>query len=464
MKSFGSCEGAAICGGRSFGRDVPVCREWVFDSREVKKGSAFLAVRGANTDGNDYVRSAAERGAELIMMEEYAFCRGDFVSEFPNVSFITVNGSEDAYLKLAKEYYRRVAPKSAAVTGSVGKTTTRELISAALREKYKVHTAIKNYNTPLGCSFGVLTMPEDMEAIVFEFGSDNFGQIAKLVGLFPPDVAVITEVAPCHLENFGTMSGVLREKTEICRHSGLSAVAYNGDNTLLAEYFSAGLEGKKKISVGKRSCCDVVIKDAKITAESGGVSVLADIEYKNEKLTLLSHLFGVQHAYNMALAFAAAVEMGLSPDEARYGLANARAVSGHGVCRRLSGGGWLVDEAYNASPAAMSMAICNTRSLAENMGLEKRAVLAGMRELGRESAVWHEKILSEVSDFDKIVLLGDEWKTCGELPNKALLCDCLADIDAILNYSETDGAVVLVKGSNSYGLSYITDKYMEAAS
>ena len=123
---------------------------------------------------------------------------------------MTERRTEEALALAASEYLRRVAPKTIAITGSVGKTTTRELTAAALAQRYKVHSAVRSFNTIIGCALTVLSMAEKTEALVLELGTNHFGEIAEMVKYFPPETVIITEVAPAHLEGFGSVRGVLR--------------------------------------------------------------------------------------------------------------------------------------------------------------------------------------------------------------------------------------------------------------
>lgn len=175
-------------GGVHCGPDVRLCRPWKSDSRDIGPGDAFVALKGEKTDGHLYVHNAIERGAKLFLVdksrvEELMLCE----PEYSGVSVIAVKDTAAALPALACEYLKRVSPRLTGITGSVGKTTTRELTVSLLKAGKRVHSAIRSFNTVVGCSLTVLAMPEDTEILILEFGTNHFGEIREMVSLFPPD-------------------------------------------------------------------------------------------------------------------------------------------------------------------------------------------------------------------------------------------------------------------------------------
>lgn len=463
MSLFTVSEGARLCGGRHYGPDVKISRGWKCDSREVLPGDAFVAIKGAVTDGHLYLHQAIERGAKLLLVDAAELERiGVRGAEYAGVSFLVVADTQRALAALAEEYLRRVSPRVAAITGSVGKTTTRELTAAALKKRFRVHSAIRSFNTLIGCSLTILAMAEDTEALVLELGTNHFGEIEEMVSHFPPEIAVITEVAPCHLEGFGSLEGVLRAKLEICKSPRLAAVVYNGDNALLKEYMSYNLDNIKKIDVGYKEGTALMVKAAEVRLDENGPRTSALLCRGEKDIPLSCSLFGAQHAYNMGYAFAVASWFGLTEEEIAAGLAKTPPISGRGLCKRCAPRGWVIDEAYNANPASMSAAIRNTRAAADSLGVRKQAILAGMRELGESAAAWHRSIIEELDGFDGVLLLGAEWRGCGALPAGMRLFSSLEELISEIDFGDLDNQVTLVKGSNSYGLKRVVGALTEA--
>ena len=454
MTRFLVSAAAAVCGGTLAGSDVPVARPWRCDSREVGAGDGFVAIRGAKTDGQLYIKQAAERGASVVLAERRGLEEaGISPQNFPGVSFIvTERSAEESLALIASEYLRRVSPKTLAITGSVGKTTTRELMSAALAQRLKVHAAIRSFNTIIGCALTVLSMAEDTEALVLELGTNHFGEISELVKYFPPEIAVITEIAPAHLEGFGSLEGVLRAKLEICESAKLKEVIYNYDNKLLRKAMSYNYNNIIKSGVGRTVGADIFIENCSVTLNDDGPRTTATCSDGGENFSMSSPLFGEQHAYNMCYAYAAAKSCGVSAQETAKAFAAMKELGGRGLCLRTERGGWVIDESYNANPASMRAAICNARAAAESRALPKRAALGGMRELGESTPEWHRAILAELSDFDCVLLLGGEWLCGVQLAPNARLCSSLDEMKSLAVTECEKGGIFLVKGSNSYRL------------
>lgn len=453
--SFSVSDAAAACGGKFFGPDIPAARAWSCDSREVCEGGGFAAIRGANTDGHLYIKQAAAQGARVVLAEREGLeGAGISTEDLPGVSFIvTERRTEDALALAASDYLRSVAPKTIAITGSVGKTTTRELTAAALARRYKIHSAVRSFNTIIGCALTVLSMAEDTEALVLELGTNHFGEIAEMVKYFPPETVIITEIAPAHLEGFGSVEGVLRAKLEICGSEKLQKIIFNYDNALLREAMSHNYDNIMKIGVGREAGADILIEECRVTLNGGGPSTSVRCREAGREITLSAPLFGEQHAYNMCFALAAADGCGVSAQETASGFAAMAQLGGRGLCRRTACGGWVIDEAYNANPASMRAAIRNARAAAESLGLRKCAALGGMRELGASAPKWHCEILEAVADFDYVLLLGGEWKECeAPLADNFMLCASLDELVSRALEESTKGGLILVKGSNSYGL------------
>lgn len=449
-------EAALWCGGRYHGPDLPLCRTWRNDSREVCPGDGFVALKGENTDGHLYVNKAAAMGASVILVDgAHAAGLGLDGGDFTGISVIVAEDTAKALPQIASGYLEAVAPTLIGITGSVGKTTTRELLTVVLKTKYRVHSAIRSFNTLVGCCLTVLAMPPDTEFLVLEFGTNHFGEIAELTGYFPPQLAMITEVAPAHLEGFGDLGGVLRAKMEICGSAKLQAVVYNADNELLRAAVEESCKEAERIGVG-RSECAVRIRDVVLDLDDGGAKLSASYELNGEEVAASAALFGAQHAYNIGCALATGRYFGVDMQLATKALSEFRQLSGRGILKRAGKSSWLVDEAYNASPKAMAAAIANVATMAKGRSYELFAVLGGMRELGESSAYWHNETAASLGCFKQVLLYGGEWMDEGVvLPENAFYCGRMEGLVERVLALEPGSALVLVKGSNSYGLKRI---------
>ncbi len=441
-------------GGTYFGPDAALCRSWKNDSRDAAPGDAFVALKGEKTDGHLYVHRAIERGAKLLLVDASSVEGLSLrAPEFAGITVIAVRDTSKALPVIAKEYLKKIAPKVLGITGSVGKTTTRELTVSLLKDHRKVHSAIRSYNTVVGCSLTILAMPEDTEILVLEYGTNHFGEINEMVSLFPPQTAVITEVAPAHLEGFGSIGGVLKAKMEICGSDKLNAVIYNADNEMLRNELSYKYNNIEKIGVGKSDRADMKIADQWLSLENSGAALRTSYSFKGRKLELKANLFGLQHSYNMGYAFLAAKRYGVDEQDIYEALSGFVPIAGRGICKKLSGNKWVIDEAYNANPSSMKAALENTLNVAKESSLSAYGVLGGMRELGKSSSFWHKEILKSVSYFSRVLLLGGEWFDPEIiLPTNAERYMTFEEIAPIAEELAGPDSVVLVKGSNSYGL------------
>ena len=441
-------------GGIHYGPDIQLCRSWKNDSREVGPGDAFVALKGENADGHNFVHKAVERGAKLLLVnsdkvEELMLLE----PEYAGIAVIAVPDTEKALAEIAREYLKVQAPKVIGITGSVGKTTTRELTVSLLQPGKKVHSAIRSFNTVIGCSLTILAMPEGTEILILEFGTNHFGEIRDMVSLFPPHLAIITEVAPAHLEGFGNIEGVLSAKMEICASEKLEMIIYNSDNELLKNKLSYNYNNIIKVGVGTKEQSGLKILDSVISLSGEGALLISSYDLDGKRFELKTGLFGSQHSYNVGYAFMAAQSFGVEISEAAEILLKFLPISGRGICKKLPQNQWVIDEAYNANPRSMMAAIENTIEVAESSGLSAYAVLGGMRELGGASAQWHMEILRSLPAFSNVILLGEEWfDPTVEMPVNAQRYRTFEEITNLTRTVSFPDSVILVKGSNSYGL------------
>lgn len=449
-------DAASWCGGTYYGPNPELSRIWRNDSREVCPGDAFVALKGESSDGHLYVCKAVERGASILLIDEkHAAEIGVGNSLFVGISVLVVHDTMSALAKIAAKYLEVLAPTVIGITGSVGKTTTRELTTSVLKSKYRVHSAIRSFNTVIGCSLTILAMPQDTEIVMLEYGTNHFGEIQEIVSYFPPDFAVITEVAPAHLDGFGDMSGVLRAKMEICSAKKLKYLVYNADNEPLSAAVNCACMHIERIGVGFSSP-QVKILNVSMRVEETGAHISAEYELLGERVEAEAVVFGVQHAYNIGYALTIGRFFGVGREEAVEALCGFRPLSGRGVIKQVNKSAWVVDEAYNASPKSMQAAIANVKNICGANNYKIYAVLGGMREMGESSSQWHNQLAGELGGFEKVLLYGEEWCEAGvSLPENAVYCRSMEETVEEALSLKMENAIVLVKGSNSYGLKKI---------
>lgn len=423
------------------------------DSRLVKPGDAFVACRGEHTDGHRYIGAAAEAGAALILAERsyYAEHADEFL-KIP-VPVLTIDNAERGLAELARAWLAGVAPAVVGITGSVGKTTTREILRSVLHKHVRTHTAIKSYNTLIGCGLTILAMPADTQVLILELGTNHPGEIAEMVSYFPVTHGIITDAVPAHLEGLSSLEGVVKAKTELLDSQDMLFLSYNNDNEPLIAAIEKHGGVFKKIGVGIADG-DLRIGEVRQEIDSEAVPRLSfDIQSSDVSFRCVTPIFGKQHARNVAYAFAAANELGVAPQDFTASIADISLPKGRGGILRAAHGNMIVDESYNANPSSVSQAIKNVVELKTGEDVRKIAILGGMRELGPESAKWHEIVMSRASLLDGVYLIGEEWRgietqqisLCGKWTDRAHFA---RDFD----FSHLSNSVVLLKGSRFYEL------------
>ncbi|MBR2207736.1 MAG: UDP-N-acetylmuramoyl-tripeptide--D-alanyl-D-alanine ligase [Synergistaceae bacterium] len=415
------------------------------DSRDVMKGGAFVALEGEKTDGHKYIPQAIENGAALLIVR---------TGKNPGVDVPTVeleNPERDlarlASLKLKYHLENQNLQEVIAITGSVGKTTTRAALQLVLKQKFKLHAPERSFNTLIGCTATIMAMPLETEILILEFGANKPGEIRELTDYFPPTMSVLTAVAPVHLEGFGDIEGVLNEKLEITHSPLMTSIVYNNDNELLNEAFRYVV---KSMGVGESKDSDFVISYDTSEYKLRALSFLIAHRPTQEIARFTVKLWGKHNAVPIALAASVGHELGLSLQECSDALADFQAIEGRGRVIGLGEDKFLVDDSYNANPASMSA------SLKTFAGVElpgKIAILGEMRELGEDAAKYHAELENLFENLDCVILTGKIWHEAIKNPKYIFVETWQEALDAAKKFiSENEWHGILVKGSHSIGL------------
>ena len=376
------CGGMLCYAGGENNANVPF-RSVCTDSRETEKDSLFVALGGARVDGHDYIHSALSHGGECVLCERIP----DALSDRRYVALV-VNDTLRAVGELAKAYDRRINNKKVAITGSVGKTTTKEFVAAVLSENLRLHKTEGNYNSTLGMPLSLLTMRNDTQVSVLEMGMSNFGEIEYLSKIAEPDIAIITNIGSSHMEYLGSRENISCAKLEIVK--GLKAggkVLLNGDEPLLRN--RAELDGKEIVYVGFAEDCD--FRALNVRYEMG--KTVFDVCY-NDKIVqgITIPTMGNHNVYAALFAYAVGVNMDLSDEVIFRGLRNYTPVGMRQNIYEI-GGITVIEDCYNASPESMKAAI---KVLGDVVAGKKQggmtALLGDMYELGINEGAFHEEI------------------------------------------------------------------------
>ncbi|WP_443971727.1 UDP-N-acetylmuramoyl-tripeptide--D-alanyl-D-alanine ligase [Sphingobium sp. CR28] len=420
-----------------------------FDSREIAAGDLFVAMKGAQSDGHDFVARAFAAGAGGVLVERPV--------EGPHV---LVNDSAEALVRLGVESRRRTNAKVIGVTGSAGKTSTKEALFQAFDRisMGNAHRSLKSYNNHVGVPLSLARMPEHADFGIFEMGMNHAGELSELTRMVKPNVALVTTIAPAHIEYFGTEEKIADAKGEIFEGLTGEAVAvlpYDSPH-IKRLYAKASRHARRIITFGAGEGADVRAVE-QVAAPGGGTLVTARLPEARLSFTVSAP--GAHWVQN-ALAVLAVVD-GLGGDLAVAGLALAElpGLPGRGARRRIAldrgGEALLIDESYNANPASVAATLAQ---ISQEAGKRKVAVIGAMKELGALSESLHAGLAEPIlqAGVDLVLLVGAETAPLGAALRNKLTLHEVADAAgavALLPRLLKDGDVILVKGSNSVGLS-----------
>lgn len=425
------------------------------DSRDVRAGNLFMALAGDRFDGHDFVETAVRSGARAVVVKGERLTGLSCPSD---AAVIAVDDPLTAYGDLARDYLRRLPGRRVAVTGSVGKTSTRRLLASALGQEKRVLESEKNFNNWIGVPKTAFRAKPEDDVLLFEFGADRPGEIKRLAEIVRPEIGVLTHVGPSHLERFESVRGVADEKTELfrglegappraiynaaveCREvvdraAGANGLPYgNGDGAVLwAEGVTVGRTGQ------------VAFRPAASRRWPEG----GDLPHAVWNLAVP----GVHQVANALGAMVAARCLGVTWDGIRRGIEQYEGFEGRLRTRELTGGIVLVEDIYNANPLSMRVAL-ETLHLIE--GQRRVAVLGDMLDLGAESARWHVE-MGRAAALAGVALMIVCGQHAGDYRRGALegglnemsfhITDDAAAAGSLAAEQLQAGDVVLVKGS-----------------
>ena len=405
MKKMNMSQIAKICGCRvtMIGNDAPtdfvsICT----DSREAGEHSLFLALRGEKVDGHSYILNALANGCTCVLCE---YLPDTLKNSGLCFSALIVPDVIKALGAISKVYGRHVAQKKVAVTGSVGKTTTKEMIASVLSEHFHVHKTEGNHNSTLGMPLSLLAADEGTEVSVLEMGMSGLGEIEFMSRVAEPDIAVITNIGSSHLEMLGSRENICSAKMEIVQ--GLQPngkLILNGDEPLLCLMRGSDYH-PLFVSVHSREA-DYRAMNIRYTSHG----TVFDMIYQRRVATNIEiPVLGEHHVYNALFAWAVAIEMGVPEEAIRRGLAHfhntglrQRVIEWEGVT--------ILEDCYNASPESMRAALQVLDAMEAQMGAGRKIALLGdMKDLGPDSADMHRAVgaMAADTDLDLLITYGD---------------------------------------------------------
>lgn len=417
------------------------------DSRKVVEGNLYIPIHGANNNGHDYVAQAIENGARAVLWERKE------ANPPQDVVVILVEDTTIALQELARAYRHQLNMKVVGITGSNGKTSTKDILASVLQEHYITQKTLGNYNNEIGVPLTLLSLSEEVETAVIEMGMENLGELSFLTHMVEPDIAIISNVGTAHLENLKTMENIAKAKLEIVeglKENGL--FIYNGDQKLLQDAVTlAQIPGHIRIrTFGMQAHNDYVI--SQITQKRDGVSFCLNEEKEPYHLDMI----GKHQAMNATAAWIAARALGLSIEEIREGYQN---IEKTGLRNELVAFGkcLILNDSYKSNPQS-ALAALDTM---EEFDLPyKIAVLGDMLELGETSDMIHYTLGKNLVKYhlNEVLTIGDMARYIAQgafnnlegvyiqhFSDSAALCEYLRP------YAQKD-CMLLVKGSRGMKL------------
>ena len=401
------------------------------DSRKVEQDAVFFALKGENFDANDFALQVAEQGVASLVVADR--------KDLPKHERILI--VEDA-LKALQDLaaYHRAQSKATvlSITGTNGKTTTKELVSAVLAQKYNIIHTMGNLNNHIGVPLTLLSIQPDTEIAVVEMGANHPGEIDFLCKIADPDYGLITNIGKAHLEGFGSFEGVIKTKTELYRHikSHGKAVFVNQGNPLLWEQS----EGQERISYG-RHCA------AFCPVEPGACNPYLSVIWR--KRLIQTHLVGSYNFENVAAAIGVGQYFGVDDDKIVTALEAYTPTNSRSQVVE-TGKNRVIMDAYNANPTSMRAALINFHTIC---GENHLLILGDMRELGTASEEEHRNILGLMKElgFKEALLVGPNFRAYNENADWKTFNNVM-DLCQYLEGHPISGKTILVKGSNSIQL------------
>ena len=418
------------------------------DTRKLERDQLFIALKGER-DGHDFVGAALEKGAAAVLCTH---CDGDYPA-------IVVEDTRIALGQIAKGERERIGMKVVGVTGSVGKSTTKEMVSAVLESTYRVSRTPANHNNDIGMPMAILSMAEDTEIAVLEMGMNHFGEISYLTSIGQPDVAVIINIGTMHIEHLGCQEGILMAKMEIVEGMGKDGVlVLNGDDALLQT--QRNTTDKKVVFFGNQNQTNNVL-GVNVKQEESVLSF--DVKAENTEFSVELALEGMHFVNDALAAVAVGLEMGVTPQNIAIALAAFKNMAGRQEIYEKNGF-TIIQDCYNAGPESMAAAL----NVLGNRSGRRIAVLGDMLELGICSDAEHYKIgRIAAKKVDVLLAYGPHSVrvlkgaiTGGMSQAKARAFTERDNLVQTLKHLAKPGDVILFKGSRGMHMEYALEAFL----
>jgi UDP-N-acetylmuramoyl-tripeptide--D-alanyl-D-alanine ligase len=410
------------------------------DSRTVKKGEIFFALWGENYNGNKFAAEALEKGASYAVVDDPLF---------ETEKTILVDDCLFELQALATHYRKNLDIPVLAITGTNGKTTTKELLAAIMAKKLKVHHTTGNLNNHIGVPLTILSAPADTKMMIIEMGANHIGEIRTLCLMARPDYGIITNIGSAHIEGFGSFDGVIRAKTELYEylHKVNGIAIYNDRNPLLVEKIFRIINR----AVPYSDPTGIALNVEQIPSD---LNLRVSVSYQHHTYSLMTNLFGSYNLENVKAAIAASLFFNVEMSDIASAVESYQPANNRSQVKKTSEN-TLVCDSYNANPTSMTLAL---ESFAAIKADAKSVIIGDMLELGEKSEEEHKRVLNLIRslNFETTLLVGHTFRKVSAKSGLQAFPD-VNKLKDFLTGKPLKGKTILIKGSRGIGLEKIYD-------
>ena len=365
------------------------------DTRTINKDDTYIAIKGGNFDGNKYWKDALEKGAKAVIVQDIDFSKED-LSKYSNKIIIKVQNTLESLYEIAKYKRSLYDIPVIGITGSVGKTSTKDVIASVVSEKYNTLKTEGNNNNNIGLPFTILNL-KDHEAAVIEMGMNHFGEISLLTKIAKPTISVITNIGTSHIGNLGSRENILKAKLEILEGMEKPRLVINNDNDLLHKYYEENEKNVEIKTFGLKNNSDIIAKDIILNDNNSVFTCVCN----NEEIKVNVPVGGEHFVLNALCACKIGEMLGIDNSKIKAGIENFKLTNKRMEKKLLKNGELIINDSYNASFESMQASL---NYLANLSNPRKIAFLGDMLELGEFSEELHRKV-GEVIEDNKIDIL-----------------------------------------------------------
>lgn len=428
------------------GEENTACENFSKDSRKIENGDVYIGIKGETFDGSKFWKQALENGASVVIVENIDFSIEN-LEQFQDKCIILVENTLETLYEIAKFKRSLYDIPVIAITGSVGKTSTKDIVANVVSQKYKTLKTVGNNNNNIGLPFTILRL-KDEEAMVLEMGMNHLGEISLLTSIAKPDICVITNIGTSHIGNLGSRENILKAKLEILEGSDNPTVIINNDNDLLHSWYDENKDNIRIKTYGIKTKSYLNAENIVLEEENSKFKC----EFLKEEIQV--PVGGEHFVLNSLCAIAVGLELGVIPQKIKQGIESFELTKKRMDITKLENGISIINDAYNASFESMQASLKALEKFTQN---RKIAVLGDMFELGDFTKELHEKVGTEVvkNKIDILICSGDAAKNIanqaeelGMKKENIYYLEKKEDIVSVIQKIKKQGDVILFKASN----------------